>query len=181
LATEAVSVRDGLQAALGKVLAKFGGHDLTLGQMHVIPSNDTLGKILPLVLQHGGSPPRRATVAMICFQTRAAWRDELKLEGFCYKTLELCSALASTPSGYRPEYEEYGRGSVWGGGSESSEGSEGWIVGPMALKRDYMSSRMHRNVDEFCGVLIRWTCFAPWEFEITFPGSLKVTFLVCRC
>ena len=29
-------------------------------------------------------------------------------------------------------------------------------------------------------VIIRWTGFAPWEFEFPFPGSLTSTFLVGR-
>jgi hypothetical protein len=52
------------------------------------PSDDTLQRVLPFVVEHVGHD----AVAM-CSQTCTAWQLELEARGFCRKTIRLCSLL----------------------------------------------------------------------------------------
>jgi len=78
-----------LEAALRKVVAEFGGREFRLGQTRVGPSDDTLQRILPFVVEHVG-----AAAVLRCSQACKPWRLELEARGFCHKTVQLCLALA---------------------------------------------------------------------------------------
>jgi len=79
-----------LEAALLKVVTEFGGLEFKLGRVIVGPSEDTLQRVLPLVLERvqpeGGQR---------CFDVCTSWRRELEARGFCCKTVRLCAALAA--------------------------------------------------------------------------------------
>jgi hypothetical protein len=53
------------------------------------PSDDTLQRVLPLVLDRVG-PEGGAKCLLVC----KSWRREMEARGVCTKTLQLCSALA---------------------------------------------------------------------------------------
>ena len=55
-ATALAGRKDALEAALRKVATEFDGLDFRLGRTVVGPSDETLQKILPLVLEHVGVP-----------------------------------------------------------------------------------------------------------------------------
>ena len=78
-----------LEAALRKVVTEFGGRDFRLEWTRVGQSEDTLQRVLSLVLERVGPEG-----AMQCFQTCKAWRGESQARGFCHKTFRLCSLLA---------------------------------------------------------------------------------------
>ena len=59
------------------------------GLTRVGPSDDTLQRVLPLLLEHLGPE-----VAWPCLQTCRAWRRELEARGICRRTLQMCSNLA---------------------------------------------------------------------------------------
>ena len=82
-----------LQAAIGVVVTKFGGHDFRLELPRVGPSDHTLQGVLPLVLERVG-PEGGARCFLVC----KSWRRELEARGFCYRTYQLCSTLASANS-----------------------------------------------------------------------------------
>ena len=73
-----------------KVVAEFGGLDFRLERTRFGPSNDTLQRVLPLILERMGPE-----TAWPCFQTCRAWRMDLEARGFCRRTWQLCSTLAS--------------------------------------------------------------------------------------
>jgi hypothetical protein len=78
-----------LEAALRRVVAEFGGRDFRLGQTRVGPSDDTLQRMVPFVVEHVG-----AAAVLRCSQACKPWRLELEAQGFCHKTVLLCSTLA---------------------------------------------------------------------------------------
>ena len=82
-----------LQAAIGGVVTRFGGQKFRLELPRVGPSKDTLQRVLPLVLERM-EPQFAAQSFWVC----KAWRRELEARGFCYKTYQLCSTLASADS-----------------------------------------------------------------------------------
>ena len=53
------------------------------------PNEDVLQRVLPLVVQRLG-PDGAALLSQVC----TAWRGELAKQGFCNRTVQLCSALA---------------------------------------------------------------------------------------
>ena len=109
-ATALAGRREALEAALRKVATEFDGLDFRLGRTVVGPSDETLQKILPLVLEHVGV----AGVAVGDFvgpflQTCHAWRRELEARGFCRTTWQLCSTLAARNLAARNNEADYDR------------------------------------------------------------------------
>jgi len=95
-ATALAGRRDALEAALKKVATEFEGLDFRMGRTIVGPSDETLQKILPLVLEHVGVPGVAAGDFVWPFLlTCRAWRRELEARGFCRTTWQLCSTLAA--------------------------------------------------------------------------------------
>jgi hypothetical protein len=78
-----------LEAALMKVATEFGGWECRVEWTRVGPSEDTLQRVLPVLLERVGL---ERTVQ--CFHVCKSWRGELEARGLCSKTLHLCSALA---------------------------------------------------------------------------------------
>jgi len=78
-----------VEAALRNVVSRFGGRDLRVEWTRVGPSEDTLQRVLPLLLDHLG-PEGGAKCILVC----KSWRRELEARGFCSKTVQLCSTLA---------------------------------------------------------------------------------------
>ena len=101
-ATRAISAdQGGLEAALRRVVAEFGGQDFSMGRTRVGPTDDTLQRLLPFVVEHGGPG-----VVLRLFQTCRPWRQELEARGFCRQTFQLCTSLAAI----RPAPEDDGDG-----------------------------------------------------------------------
>ena len=90
-ALEASALRKAaLVAALRKVVTEWGVCDMTVVRTHASgPSEDTLQRVLPLVLKRVGLEERAQ-----CFWVCKSWRRELEAWGVCSKTLQLCSTLA---------------------------------------------------------------------------------------
>jgi len=89
-----------LEAALSKVVAEWGFCDTKVVRTRVGPSGDTLQLVLPILVEwhlksgvHGGAPEMEH-LSMRCFQASTAWWRELKAQGFCRRTFQLCSTLA---------------------------------------------------------------------------------------
>ena len=82
--------KEALDAALRKVATEFGGLEFRLEQTRVGPSDDTLQRILPSILEHVGPD-----VVGPCYGTCKAWRRELEARGFCRRTWHLCSTMAN--------------------------------------------------------------------------------------
>ena len=78
-----------VEAALKKVATKFGGRGLRVEWMRVGPSEETLQRVLPLVLERVGPAG-----ILQCFLVGQSWRRELQARGVCSKTMQLCSVLA---------------------------------------------------------------------------------------
>jgi len=78
-----------LGAALRRVVAEFGGHEFRLGRTRVGPSDDTLQRVLAVVVAHVDPESVRR-----CCLACKPWRRELETQGFCLKTFQLCSTLA---------------------------------------------------------------------------------------
>jgi hypothetical protein len=78
-----------LEAELRRVVAKFGGKEFTLGRTTVGPSNDTLQRVLPFLVEH-------ASLASVvrCAETCKQWKLELQERGFHPQILRLCSTLS---------------------------------------------------------------------------------------
>ena len=57
-----------------------------------VPSDDTLQRVLPLVLEISGSTCSNGGAH--CFMACKSWRRVLEARGICNKTVHLCSALA---------------------------------------------------------------------------------------
>jgi len=81
--------QEALEAALRRVVAEFGGREFRLGRTRVGPSDDTLQRVIPFVVEHVG-----AAAVLRCSQACKPWQLELEARGFCYKTLQLCLTLA---------------------------------------------------------------------------------------
>ena len=88
--------REGLEAALRKVAEEFGGVEFKLEGTDVGPSDDTVQRILPLLLEQKMHETYllRPRVSVLLYRTGKPWRRELEARGFCYKTMHLCLALA---------------------------------------------------------------------------------------
>ena len=87
--TRALSDRkEALEAVLRRVVAEFGGKEFRMGRTRVGPTDDTLWRVLPFVVEHVGP-----AFLLQCSQASKAWRQELQARGFCPKTLQLCSTL----------------------------------------------------------------------------------------
>ncbi|KAJ1488482.1 quinon protein alcohol dehydrogenase-like superfamily [Baffinella frigidus] len=80
-----------VEAAVRIVVTEFGCQDVRVEWTRVGPSEDTLQRVLPLVMERvepeGGA---------LCFLVCKSWRRELESRGFCNRTVQLCSALAET-------------------------------------------------------------------------------------
>ena len=83
-----VGWKEKLETALRNAVAEFGGKDFRIEQMRVGPSDDTLQRVLPLLLER--LAPEGAAH---CFRVCKAWMGEMEARGFCSKTVQLCSAL----------------------------------------------------------------------------------------
>ena len=81
--------QEALEAALRRVVAEFGGREFRLGKTRVGPSDDTLQRVLPFVVEHVG-----AAAVLRCSQACKPWRLELEARGFCHQTVQLCLTLA---------------------------------------------------------------------------------------
>ena len=88
--------REGLEAALRNVVEEFGGFEFKLEGTDVGPSDDALQRILPVLLEstHYVTSLIRPRVSIQLYRTCKPWRRELEARGFCYKTMQLCLALA---------------------------------------------------------------------------------------
>ena len=84
-----------VEAALRSVVAEFGGRELTVEWTLVGPSEDTLQRVLPLVLERVGLEGAAKT-----FQVCKVWRRELEARGFCNRTVQMCAAHAEHTPGY---------------------------------------------------------------------------------
>ena len=89
LAGRKAALEAAVQDALKQVAKDFGGRGLRVEWTRVGPSNDTLQRVLPLVLERVGPAG-----GVRCFLVCKAWRSELEERGFCSKTVQLCSAIA---------------------------------------------------------------------------------------
>mmetsp|Transcript_43180 Transcript_43180/g.98261 ORF Transcript_43180/g.98261 Transcript_43180/m.98261 type:complete len:141 (-) Transcript_43180:396-818(-) len=76
--------KEALEAALRRVVAEFGGREFRLGRTRVGPSDDTLQRVLPFVVEHVGP-----AFLLQCSQACKPWRQELEARGFCHQTLQL--------------------------------------------------------------------------------------------
>jgi len=80
----------GLEATLRKAATKFGGREFRLERTRVVPSNDILQRVLPLLLERV-EPEGAALFSQVC----RSWRRELEARGFCSRTVQLCAAVAA--------------------------------------------------------------------------------------
>jgi hypothetical protein len=78
-----------LEAALRELMTEFGGRECRVEWTRVGPSEDTLQRVLPLVLSLV-EPEGAAKCLFVC----KSWQREMESRGFCSKTVQLCSALA---------------------------------------------------------------------------------------
>jgi len=109
-ATALAGRRDALEAALRKVATEFDGLDFRLGRTVVGPSDETLQKILPLVLEHVGVAGVAAGDFVWPFLlTCRAWRRELEARGFCRTTWQLCSTLTAKNLAARNNEDDHDR------------------------------------------------------------------------
>ena len=89
LAGRKAALEAAVQTALRKVASDFGGRGLRVEWTRVGPSEDTLQRVLPLVLGRVGPAG-----GLQCFLVCKSWRRELQARGVCSKTVQLCSFLA---------------------------------------------------------------------------------------
>ena len=85
-----------VQDALRKLATEFGGRELSVEWTRVGPSEDTLQRVLPLVLERVGPAG-----GLQCFLVCKSWRRQLEARGVCSKTVQLCSALSVVGYGER--------------------------------------------------------------------------------
>ena len=106
-----------LQAALRKLMTEFRGREFELEQLLVGPSEDTLQRVLPLILE------RVTEGAAKCFQTCRSWRREMEDRGCCQRTLQLCSILAKKDAQHDTDHvlERLGRNALRRLNESSSE------------------------------------------------------------
>jgi len=88
-ATSELAGESGITAVLEAALRKELGREFKLGRMRVGPSDDTLQRVLPLLLDRV-EPESAAHFNNVC----KAWQQGLEALGFCRKTAHLCSTLA---------------------------------------------------------------------------------------
>ena len=81
----------GMVGAIGdRVAAQEGGaQKSSLGRTRERPSEDTLHRVLPLLLAH-----MAPETSALCFEVCNPWSRELEARGFCSRTVRLCSAIA---------------------------------------------------------------------------------------
>jgi hypothetical protein len=89
LAGRKAALEAAVKAALRSVVSEFGGRELRVEWTRVGPSEDTLQRVLPLVLERVG-----LAGGLQCFLVCKSWRRELEARGFCSKTVQLCSTFA---------------------------------------------------------------------------------------
>jgi hypothetical protein len=92
--------QEALESALRKVVAEFGGREFRLGRTRVGPSDDTLQRMLPFVVEHVG-----AAGLLRCSQACKPWRLELEARSFCHKTVQLCSILSRGGVSRQPQIQ----------------------------------------------------------------------------
>ena len=81
----------GKVGAIGDWVAAQGGgaQKSSAGRTRERPSEDTLHRVLPLLLEH-----LALEAQALCFKVCKAWSRELEARGFCSRTVQLCSTLA---------------------------------------------------------------------------------------
>lgn len=84
---------EAFEAALRRLVVEFGGRELSV-DWSVGPSNDTLQRVVSLVLQHV-EPEGRALCREVC----KPWRLELEARGVCAKTVPVRPVLAEGDDG----------------------------------------------------------------------------------
>ena len=83
--------KEALEASLSNAVTGWGGLTFRMGQTRVGPSDDTLQRLLPLVVQRLG--PEDLWRCVLAFKP---WRTELEAQGVCIQTFELCAQLSSS-------------------------------------------------------------------------------------
>ena len=83
--------KPGKVGAIGDRVAAQGGgaQKSSVGRTRERPSEDTLHRVLPLLLEY-----MAPEASALCFQVCNPWSRELEERGFCSRTVRLCSALA---------------------------------------------------------------------------------------
>lgn len=81
--------KQAIYTALRNVVAEFGGREFRLERMRVGPSNDTLQRVLPFLVDHV-DPESAVQFFRVC----KPWQRELEARGFCKKTVQLFLTLA---------------------------------------------------------------------------------------
>jgi hypothetical protein len=94
LAGRKAALEAALEAALKKVATDFGGRECRVEWTRVGPSEDTLQRVLPLLLERVGAEGAVHCFLAQCFHVCKSWRRELEAWSFCNTTVQLCSALA---------------------------------------------------------------------------------------
>ena len=82
-----------LEAALRRVVAEFGGQEFRLGRTRLGPSDDTLQRVLAVVVAHVDPESVRR-----CCLACKPWRRELETQGFCLKTFQLWLTVSQRKS-----------------------------------------------------------------------------------
>ena len=86
-------------AALAKVvLGELGSPEFKMGWTRGGPSEDTLARVLPVILERVGPDLQGASR---CYHVCKPWRRELDARGFCNRTVQLCVALTGGGHAHR--------------------------------------------------------------------------------
>jgi len=83
--------KEALEASLSNAVTGWGGLTFRMGQTRAGPSDDTMRRVLPLVLERLGPED-----LWRCVPAFKPWRTELEAQGVCIKTFQLCAQLSSS-------------------------------------------------------------------------------------
>ena len=123
--------KEALEAALRDAMTDLGGLTFMMGQTRVGPSDDTMQRVLPLVLHRMGPED-----VWRCVQAFTPWRTELEAQGVCIKTFQLCAQLSSSLA-QGGKLKKLGHAALRR--SEASTGAEkpGWLDVNSLLQRPW--------------------------------------------
>ena len=92
LAGRRAALEAAVEVAVRNAVTEFGGREVKVGWTRFGTSEDTLQRVLPILMER--MEPRRAVQRTAqLFQVCKSWRRELEARGFCNRTVQLCSAL----------------------------------------------------------------------------------------
>ena len=158
-----------LEDALKRVVTEFGGKEFRLGRTTLGPSNDTLQRVLPFLVEH-------CSLASVvrCSQASKTWKLELLEQGFFPHIVRLCSTLSGPADVIHIHESLAAQDAVWARRTAARAWLARW---PAAQRRRRAALAAHftRRVGE---VRSRQLLHALWEaLRSTGPADAPATVL----